>query len=320
MGTKDRVDRERDSHVSSLWRRRIAPDGADSWPTAADLGVAELLQAAVDWQLLRQNADWHEMIMVTEAPARSAWVPEIHGLFGTAGELVLVTAEAAMDVLLAEWEAADAATDLERAAAWRSIRFFTEGQGNNLVVFGHTVVNLAVRTLALYPDLDASLIGRGPGFERAFAPRATDRRAWLSLNESTAAELTRAALPLGPAAHALCESIVDLLNGEMGDLVNLRGEQYHRWRGEGPGLPGVSFQAPRMLDRLQAGHAVSFGGPPTPYLEGREVLEELLATVGAAMRQLAGWMPSFHLLWFAAFEEVRRGNETPAVSLTSPTV
>jgi hypothetical protein len=287
-----------------------------------DLGTAGLLAEAIRWQSFRSLWRQNELALAMEDPDRSGWVPEIHGLFGVAGELILVCTEAAVDEMLAEWDAADADPrrpefQAVRAAAWRSMRFFLEAQGNNLVVFGHTIANLTVRTLSLYEGFDAALVGRKPNFRKAFEQRATDQDAWLSFNQKTIGQLCTAAGPLGPWAVALCEWLQVLRSGEMGALFDLRGGQYHRWRGESPGLPGVDFHGPRMVDRLVAGEVVGITPTRDPYVEGRESLEDLHATVTSALRQVAGWMPVFLGLWTQAFEEVRRGTPTSAVVTTS---
>jgi hypothetical protein len=70
-------------------------------------------------------------------------------------------------------------------------------------------------------------------------------------------------------------SRAELFSGDVEALFDLQGAQYHRWRGESPGVPGVDFNGRRMKARSNAGEVIGVTGEPNPYPEGRESLEEL---------------------------------------------
>lgn len=69
--------------------------------------------------------------------------------------------------------------------AWRrrSQRFFAEGQANTLIVAGHTLANIAIRTLALHPTFPRTSILKDIGLKpAAFLPFSENRDAWASMN------------------------------------------------------------------------------------------------------------------------------------------
>lgn len=90
-------------------------------------------------------------------------------------------------------------------------------------------------------------------------------------------------------------------------LFELRGEQYHRWRTESPGVSGVSIGTPSISSRLLAGEAVGFGGPPTPFLEGDAVVDEIVAVSRAALDCMGGHIDVLLSAWREAFEQLRQG-------------
>jgi len=228
---------------------------------------------------------------VNTGVAEVEWVPEIFGLFGIAGELILSTIEASAEVEIARRGRESETGAPMRAALSRTMRFFAEGQANNLIVFGHTVANIAVRTLAMRPDFDVDGIW---GLRSdSFVPRSDHPGAWTSLNKYLAKEVKMATAAFDGCSQLMADDLQLLTMGPWGELWGLRGEQYHRWRGESPGVSALNFAYPSMWDRLQEAGSVSLGDLHAPYVEGDRLLDELLDVVERTLAQVTDWMPIF---------------------------
>ena len=188
---------------------------------------------------------------------QSDWVPEIHGLFGIFGELTLTLIEAQAEVvLLRDALGSDRSAPVE-AALWQSLRFFLEAQADTIIVFCHTVANLTARTLALDSGFNRVRLDKP---NRRFVPGATHASAWFSLDSELLKLLCAAAVGASPAGSALVHTLSDLLNGPWGDLNDLRKVQYHRWRGESPGVTGVNSATESMRARIARGEGIEMGG------------------------------------------------------------
>lgn len=298
----------------SVLGSRLASCDVRSLPTWQDLGLGEAKDAAFEWQRQRSLAQWHEMVWLTEDASRSEWVREIHGLFGSIGELVLVSIEAEVEkaVLweaLSEQSSGKSGTAAVRATRARALRFFSEGQANSLVVSGHGLANLVVRTFVLHRGLTADAVARtvrlAPG---QFEPGALERGAWASLNQSSATALVEQARATGfEPFERLAGHLQDLVDDERwAALARLRGIQYHRWRGESPGVTGVNFEADSLRARLQRGEAIGLGAELLPaYVEGDQVLENLMHGSRAALDALVDLMPRFQTTWGEVFSGLR---------------
>lgn len=297
---------------SSVLRPRLAWAAPDGVPDLDALGLRAAKEAAFAWQSHRGYAEWHEFVWVMENPDVSDWVPEIHGLFGICGELVLTCIEAEAEVALARNALSDGQSPAMTAALWRTERFFVEGQANNLVIFGHAVANLTLRTLALIPSFAVSSIRDLRA--AAFVPKSEDRYAWASLSPKTASEIKSAAVTLSPSARAVSDALHDLVDGAWGELWELRGGQYHRWRGESPGVAGINFRNETLATRLRNRQVIGFGGDPTVYVEGEGVMRDLAACVRQVVDQVSAWMPHFLELWCRAFADARPSLQGPTVA------
>lgn len=293
---------------------RLAYCEPPNLPTWEDLGLGQAKSAAFEWQRQRSLARWHEMVWLTEDAERSEWVREIHGLFGSIGELVLVCIEAevekaALSRALSEQPSNEPSDAAVRAARARALRFFSEGQANSLVVAGHGLTNLAVRTFVLHrrltPEAMARAIKLAPD---QFRPGAFERGAWASLNEKTV-------VALGCQAESIGSEPLERLAGQLESLVSdarwtamadLRGIQYHRWRGESPGITGVNFRSDSLRTQFERGEVISFGTEMLPaYVEGEQVLDDLAYASRAALDALVAFMPGFQSAWGDAFSGLR---------------
>jgi hypothetical protein len=288
---------------SSILSGRLAWTEATRPPSLEELGLVGLQQAAFDWQYQRSASEGNELALFLARSDRSDWVPEIHGLFGVGGELILTVIEAQAEVALLRGALGSDRSLPVEAALWRSMRFFLEAQANTVVVFGHTAANLTARTLALDSGFDIVRLDKP---NRPFAPGAMHASAWFSLDGDLLKLLRSAAVGASPAGSALVHTLSDLLNGPWGDLNDLRKIQYHRWRGESPGVTGVNWASESMRTTIARGEGIELGGDP-PYVEGHRVLEDLSSHVSLCVGHLAAWMDRFHEHWKAAFLAARPG-------------
>jgi hypothetical protein len=86
-------------------------------------------------------------------------------------------------------------------------------------------------------------------------------------------------------------------------LVDLRNVQYHRWRGESPGVTGVNLHEPTVRQLLQQGVSVGISSEMLPaYTEGQAVLDELVSTGREALDALVARLDRFLIAWRAAFD------------------
>lgn len=297
---------------SSVLRPRLAFGDIDRVPTLAELGLEYAKQVAFDWQQHRSRARWHEFVWLPIDSRRSAWVGEIHGGFGIVAELVLsaIEAEAEKALLALAPPIGPAPSPAMQAGVARAIRFFAEGQANYIVVAGHGIGNIVLRTLALHRNFDIVSLARPLGLDPArFVPRQADRGAWMSLNPSTARTLVGVAATLQvPELTLMAEKVLELAIDPLFDsLATLRGAQYHRWRGESPGVTGVNFQELTLREQLEAGEMIGFGRELLPkYVEGDSLLGELVAASRAGLDTLAAWMPGFIDSWSVAFRSLHQ--------------
>lgn len=298
---------------SSFVRGRIAWHTDAPAPTLDELGLDEARQAAFEWQSNRNNAEFFGFFWPDEAV--SGFVREIHGLFGSSGELVLSSLEAAVEIEVTrramaqgDDEPEEVTRRVNRAAQWRAVRFFGEAQANNLMVFGHHVANLVLRTLALQPGFTADRVW-GLAAE-SLHPESDERGAWCSLTEKTTVELRRAASDVPVDAGSLLDSLDDLW-AVLGPLWDVRGMQYHRWRGESPGVTGINFQNPNPAIE-QDGIITRTLRLANEYVEGERIVNDVVSTADLALRGVGTWMRGFLEAWSLLFEECKRRHDAAA--------
>jgi hypothetical protein len=290
---------------SSVLASRLASEPAGPLPTFDQLGLSAAKAAGFDWQQMRGRASWNELVSINRG-RHPDWVPEIHGILGAVGEHVLVAIEAEVEKeVLVEHLAVPNESHGLIASRSRALRFFAEGQGNALVVAGHGIANLALRTLALHPAF--LVLFKGLRIKPAdFVPQSQAASAWLWLTKTTADSLLAAtagppACPIQLASFA--QLVVDLKEDPaFSALVALRNVHYHRWRGESPGVTGVNFRGATALERLGRGEAVGIGRELLPaYTEGEAELDGLVRTSRGALDALVARMPELLRAWHEAF-------------------
>lgn len=298
---------------SSFLRARLAWNTSEAPPTFEELGLKQAGDAAIAWQDNRNWAEWFGFAWHDEGTR--GWVREIHGLFGSAGELVLSSIEAAVEVAITQRAMAspDGGVDeqvrrVNRAAQWRAIRFFAEAQANNLVVFGHTAANLVIRTLALQPGFSVEEIaGLDP---RIFLPGSDRPKAWASLTRGIQRELRRSAAGLPIDSRELIASLA-ALRVVLAPVTALRGVQYHRWRGESPGVTGINFSADTN-EHVENGIVTRTLRLHTEYIEGEKIVDDLVTSADEALKSVGEWMPGFLDVWVGAFNSSKALHEEAA--------
>jgi hypothetical protein len=312
-GVTEETDREPVRPFSSFIRAGISWRRDEPPPTFEELGLEEARRTSFEWQSNRNNAEFFAFFWHDEATA--GWVREIHGLFGSSGELVLSTMEAAVEIELTRRvmaapgaEADDATARVNLAGQWRALRFFAEAQANNLMVFGHGVANLVLRTLALQLDFDVEKVA---GIRKdAFHPGAGERGAWCSLNAKTLSELRGAAANAHLDSTSLVQSLTALWQ-ILEPLWSLRGVQYHRWRGESPGVTGINFVNLNEAKEENGVITRSLLGQ-TDYVEGERIVTDVVNGADTALRRVGAWMPTFLEAWTSVFVASKEANEETA--------
>ena len=295
---------------SAFLARRLALEPDTPPPTILALGLQPAKAAAFAWQEQRSQAFWNEVGAMT-ATAASDWVRSIHGIIGAVGEEVLVAIEAEVEKAIARDLLGKVASDdyVKRAVYFRSLRFFAEGQGNALVVAAHGITNLTVRTFALDPKFKVSAVTAKPlnMKEKDFTPKSTARSAWLSFNKTTVIALKTVAVELHPKMQMLAEELDAVASdAAFTALVALRDVHYHRWRGESPGVTGINFQGDTVREQLDQEQAVGISAQLLPdYVEGEQLLNDVVTTTRTALDALVGHMPNLLQAWCDAFQEVR---------------
>lgn len=244
------------------------------------------------------------------ATAASDWVRPIHGIIGAVGEEVLVAIEAEVEKAIARDQLGKVASDeyVKRAVYSRSLRFFAEGQGNALVVAAHGIANLTVRTFALDPKFKVSTVTAKPLKMKAtdFTPKSEAKSAWLSFNKTTVIALQAVAAELHPKMQMLATEL-DAVASDVAftALIDLRNVHYHRWRGESPGVTGINLQGDTVREKLHQGQSVGISMQLLPdYVEGEQVLNEVVTTTRTALDAFVGHMPDLLHAWYDAFQEV----------------
>jgi hypothetical protein len=297
---------------SSFLRPRLAWHTDAPVPTLDELGLDDARRAAFRWQSIRNNAEFFGFFWHGEVTG--GYVREVFGLFGSSGELVLSSLAAAVEIevtrraLFENDELDEVNRRLNHAAQWRSLRFFGEAQANNLMIFGHGVANLILRTLALQPEFKAARVRRIS--VDAFHPESDEPRAWCSFTRKTAGEM-RSAASDGPVDAGPILDSLDELWDVLGPLWSVRGMQYHRWRGESPGVTGINFQNPNPPIE-QEGLITRTMRLANDYVEGERIVNDVVSTADAALKKVGAWMPVFLDVWSPFFNECKRHNESVA--------
>jgi hypothetical protein len=87
--------------------------------------------------------------------------------------------------------------------------------------------------------------------------------------------------------------------------------QYHRWRGESPGVTGINFQNPNRAIE-QNGVITQTLRLANEYVEGERIVNDVVSTADVALRGVGVWMHGFLEAWTLFFNECKRRNDAAA--------
>lgn len=202
-------------------------------PGLADLGL-ENVHNVCDrvWEYSRSELEPDPF-----ADLRTSQWRETCALAGSAAESLMICAATMVEVA---WHAELIKRNHEPAGMSMAQRFLADTVLDTAVSIGHRLVNFVVRVARTDPAV-RDLLGGIKRFEKlgaSYRPFATnDDAAWLSLSEKTLASL-RSNLP------AIHRPAVDRLaqlreSPEWSAVVQMRGENAHRWRKEHETVRGV---------------------------------------------------------------------------------
>jgi hypothetical protein len=296
---------------------RIAIKLEEPPPTLSDLRLERAKELAFEWQQRRSHARFNDMHGYLSVRPGARWINEVHGIIGVVGEQILVAIEAEAEKFIcsralgrlhgaseSEHASSVGKNPTGRAHYSRSLRFFSEGQANALVVACHALTNLVLRSLEFDRPLSAEELRPLRISESTFQPWSDAASAWVSMNERTLRTLTVAAQSRNTASQSLVAAL-RALHDEDGvrESIALRNVQYHRWRGETAGVTGLSRKARSAGEILAAGQAFTVSsGPLLPeYVEGTDNLEELVNASRGALDGISRHLDQVHAAWYQAF-------------------
>jgi hypothetical protein len=291
---------------ASILASRIAIDTEPLPPTLAALGLEEAKVQAFAWQQQRSHARINDLHGHLSGKAGGRWVVEVHGIFGIVAEQVLVAIEAEAEKVIC-LQAIEEARQGEHASLkahyFRSLRFFAEGQANAIVIACHGLANIVLRSLEFDTPLGPDELKALRIRPSTFAPRSDANSAWISMSEESVAALTIAAGARSQSARAMCQALSEIYAAQpIRTLMDLRNVQYHRWRGESPGVTGVTRSGQTVSETLLSGQAFSMTRDLLPdYLEGDARVDQLVSGSRRALDSLVSHMEVFHLAWYDAF-------------------
>lgn len=293
--------------LSSVLGSRLAITLEGPPPTLDDLGLAAAKEVGFEWQQQRSRSRWNEIVAAVHGHPGADWVPEIHGIVGVIGEQVLLAAEAEVEkhIITDRLNTLQPEQSGSIAAAARSLRFFAEGQANALTVALHGLANLTLRTLVLDPAFDIAHVKAAQVKLPDFVPGSDARRAWCSVTTETRDAFLTAAAAYALPMLALAQRFAGVVDdAAIAELIAFRNVQYHRWRGESPGVTGIDLHAPTARQRLERGESVGLNRELLPsYSEGQQALDDLVRISRSALDALVARMPDYHQSWYAAFQD-----------------
>ncbi len=249
---------------------------------------------ALLWQQIAGHATFWEMA-AQEADEGVAYA--LAGQMASAGEQLALAYAAGVEVAL--WNEVQAGGDSEIGREM-GMRAMAEAQSLFVIGTGHALVNVAVRALSLRQDLKTLLIETifGKDAVRTFDPFSSDRSDWLPMNGSTCRKLRKVAkLSDSSEIVHLIESVTAYgLGRTWTELVERRGEDFHRWRPQTHGIQGVPRRSPWRHD--DTSRSLDIGTPI--YDEARGLAHDVARVSDQAMLELACAMEAFYAAWPAA--------------------
>jgi hypothetical protein len=262
--------------------------------TTSDDAHQRVRGGAMSWQQVAGLASFWEMA----APeADEGYAYALAGQMGSAGEQLSLAYAAGVEVAL--WKESREA-DGPEVAREMGMRAMAEAQSLFVIGAGHALVNVAVRALSLRMDLKAQLIKTFFSGDRtgSFDPFSSVKSDWLSMNKSHCKKLRKVAqISASQEIIDLIDPVVSFgLDQTWNDLIERRGEDFHRWRPQTHGLQGVPRRSPWQHDATS--RSLGIGTPV--YEDAKGLAAEVGRLADDAMLELAGAMESFYRAWPAA--------------------
>jgi hypothetical protein len=289
-------------------------------PSYEDVGLSSTIDAATICFDLRSDGLFLGTRFMAGGLAENPW-REICGLVGSIGESLVLAAACGVE---AEAHKRAIASGGEPNGMVIAQRFFSNAQGQEVISVGHRLANVAIRTLAIDPDLRARMDTCGHparGWAKAHAPNSSARRAWLSLNKATADALRCVVTQTRHCAIFDVAEEVALLqhSDEWRELDDVRGESHHRWRAESSVVTGLDEESGYIQElRDQAGDVVGEAmlAEPAAYKRGVGLEARDSEVARRALRAVTERIAPFITAVRAAAEPITRGrlNLTGGVS------
>ncbi len=260
--------------------------------------------SALEWQCLSGEAWFWEMAS-PEAVENAAYA--LAGQMASVGEQLALAYSAAVEVAL--WQL-EPTVEAEPVVREMSIRAMAEAQSLFVIGAGHAFANVALRALTVRADLKARLAASfQPKAADAFAPFSQKRDDWISLNPHACKKL--AAVAAASKSTDIAELIAAVVgygrSSEWRALVERRGEDFHRWRPQTHGLPGISQRSPWTYVPATAtapGERILHMGQ-LPYEDAEGLAEEVAKVATDGMFSLADGMVRFTNALEAAMRALR---------------
>ena len=251
---------------------------------------------ALDWQQTSSQARFWEMGTAGADASNEGRAYAFAGQMASAGEQLALALAAAVEVAI--WAEARLGAESDPAEEMQ-MRGMAEAQSMFVMGTGHALANLAVRALSLDQDCRAELGRRlGRHGTLTFDPFSMDRADWISLNRTGCRAIRAAASSTG---H---QEVIDLVDPVVAfgtgsswrDLEERRGQDFHRWRPQTPGIGAGPRQSPWVHEGRT--RRLDFFGPAEEPIEALAAEGGSLAT--AAMMDVSTAMAAFAQRWPAA--------------------
>lgn len=286
------VQSQRTGPFSAVVPARLAVAPLRALPAlVSDQAHERVRNQALLWQQVAGHATFWEMA-AREADEGVAYA--LAGQMASAGEQLALAYAAGVEVAL--WKESQEVTDVEIGREM-GMRAMAEAQSLFVIGTGHALVNVTVRALSLRQDLNAMLITTffAKDAVAAFDPFSSDRSDWLSMNKPTCKKLRKVA-KLSESAEIvdLVKPVVSYgLGRTWNELVERRGEDFHRWRPQSHGIQGVPRRSPWQHDATS--RSLGIGTPI--YNDAKGLAQGVAQLSDQAMLELADAMEAFYDTW-----------------------
>ena len=281
-------------------------------PSYLDLGLDAVIETAKRCFDVRGRADSATPLNFRSMRLADDPWREIIGLVGSVGESLVLAAGCEVEIEL--HRRARACGDLPHGMIVGQ-RFFAEAEGQHVMRVGHSLVNLALRAVAVSPKLRSriALDAAGAQWCDAHTPFSDDRAAWVSLNKKWATKIQDVvALSSHTAIRNLAAEVAGLQRSdEWRALEETRGGRFHRWRAESSSVAGVDEFSGRTkeIENLEGrviGHA--FGVERTRYSAADGIEESDAVIAHDALARVTTATKAFLAALDSALEPLTEGH------------